>query len=134
MPDSTHRPGQRTEARRVAEYAAYIARPAVWASEPRQCPLPPEERLAEMDVRLNEAGQEVPAGGVDDGLVAPPGFRPGRCYASLADDNSTVDDVETIVHGHDRRVAYQDRIGVRPRHSDLTFTRFIDIDATSRRG
>jgi hypothetical protein len=57
-----------------------------------------------MNVRLNEAGQQVRTAGIDDSIGA--GIRqPDRLDAPVANHDITVDDVEGVVHGDDGRVA-----------------------------
>src|SRR6266550_1216984 len=96
--------------------------------------------LTEMNVGLNKSRQEIAASGVDHFVVTAPGIRADRDDAPVPDGHRAIDDVETIVHGHDRRVANEDRtgpcgrrargrgwIGVGPRHSVLTWTSFTAV-------
>ena len=71
-----------------------------------------EERLAEVDVGLDEAGQEIGAAGVDDVVARRVRFRADRHDASAVDGDRALDDVEAVVHREDGRVADEGRHGV----------------------
>ncbi len=71
-----------------------------------------EERLAQVDVRLDEAGKEVGAAGVDDVVARRLRFRADRHDASAVDGDRALDDVEAVVHREDGRVADEGGHGV----------------------
>jgi hypothetical protein len=66
-----------------------------------------EQRLAEMNVRLHESGQQVAAGGVDHLVVTLGGFSPNRGDPAVAHGDCAVNDVEAVVHRQHGGVADQ---------------------------
>jgi hypothetical protein len=57
-----------------------------------------------MNVGLDESGQEVAALRVDHAVVAPRGQVAHHRDPPVANQQRTIDDLETIVHRDDRRV------------------------------
>src|SRR4051812_7020048 len=96
-----------------------------------------------MDVCLNETRKQISSGGIDRVLIAARLNVPSNRHdAAAANENVSVEDVETIVHRHDRRIpndcggtigrrGRDRRIGGRPDHSALIRTLFIDMDDVS---
>ena len=66
---------------------------------------PAKQRLAKMDVRLNEPRQDVSAARVDDAVVRLVDVRADRRDAAVPDRHVAFDDVEAIVHGEDGAAA-----------------------------
>src|SRR5262249_36541881 len=73
-----------------------------------------EQRLAQMDVRLDEAGQNVAAARVDHAVVTHVDVRGDLGDATVADRHVAVDDVPAIVHRDDDAATNEQR-----RHDDL---------------
>ena len=68
-----------------------------------------EQRLAEVDVRLDEPRQHVAAARVDDAVVRLGDVRSDRGDAAVPDRHVAVDDVEPVVHREDEAAANQER-------------------------
>ena len=72
----------------------------------------PEQRLAQMDVGLDEAGQHERPGGIDRrGRPCALRHAAHRRDAVTVDEQIALDDVEGIVHRDNRRVTNQHRHG-----------------------
>jgi hypothetical protein len=69
--------------------------------------VPAEERLAEVNVRLDEAGEEIRASRVDHRVVPLCGFGADRRDPAVAHRHRSPHDVERIVHRQDRGVSDQ---------------------------
>jgi hypothetical protein len=67
----------------------------------------PEQGLAQVDVGLDEAGEQVRAAGVDHRVVGLGGFRADRRDPPVTDRHRSLHDVARIVHGEDGGVADQ---------------------------
>ncbi len=61
-----------------------------------------KERLTEVDVRLNQSRQHIPAAGVDDPIVTSAGIdTTDRFNPTIPDRHVARHDVQAIVHGED---------------------------------
>ena len=68
-----------------------------------------EQRLTEVNVRLDEAGQHVAAARLDDAIVTAGEVRPDRGDAAVADRDVALDDVEAVVHRKNDAAADEER-------------------------
>src|SRR5580765_4448342 len=73
--------------------------------------VPAKKRLAQVNVRLDEPGQDEPAARVDGFGMSPGKVSPDRGDTSVLNRHVAVDDVETIVHRDDQPVANEQRQG-----------------------
>ena len=111
-PRSSSQAARRADARERRVGMRGLERPDARAQPVHQAEVvsqPAEQRLAQVDVRLHEAGQQQIAGGVDHAVVGAVGNVAERGDPAVADGEVALHDLHPVVHGDERGVAKQDR-------------------------